>query len=447
MPAQELAKTILANSANLKGYWRFESGALTTDTQGTHTLTAISDPALGTGVFGGCADFDGNDAYSAVDHADWRPTGSYSVGAWFKCSSAVDGAIISNANINTGDYSGWELDLAPDGDLIVAHYPTNGGTTESAFRVESAVISSYSSNTWHHIVFTFNGTTGRIYYDGKMVGAAAMSPPAYDATNPPRIGCRVVNGANASIFTGSLDDVFLINGTALSADQIKELFEGRIYGELRPNQFGTTVGLWHLNGNSTDFSGNNNHGSDTAITYSAANGKLGQGAGFNGSSSIMNLVVGSSLNFANDVTICYWLKYANSGVVINRDTGGFWEFISRVSVTNKTIGFDVQNTSNAWLSIVSDNNSLPNAVWNFIALQKTATSLNIYINGALAKTGSFSGTGRSLNRNIVLGRRMDVEDEYLDGQIDEVSFHSTALTANQIRQIYAYQKGLLGRYA
>src|SRR6266481_77730 len=46
---------------------------------------------------------------------------------------------------------------------------------------------------------------------------------------------------------------------------------------------GSIMGLWHLNGNSVDASNKNHNGTDTLIVYSLANGKLGEGAGFNGS--------------------------------------------------------------------------------------------------------------------------------------------------------------------
>ena len=59
-------------------------------------------------------------------------------------------------------------------------------------------------------------------------------------------------------------------------------------GEYNGAGSGTTKLLAHLNGNSNDSSGNANNGSDTNITYSLANGKLGQGAGFNGSSSLID---------------------------------------------------------------------------------------------------------------------------------------------------------------
>ena len=46
-----------------------------------------------------------------------------------------------------------------------------------------------------------------------------------------------------------------------------------------------TRALYHLNGNATDSSGNARNGTGTAITYSLANGRLDQGAGFNNSTS------------------------------------------------------------------------------------------------------------------------------------------------------------------
>ena len=44
------------------------------------------------------------------------------------------------------------------------------------------------------------------------------------------------------------------------------------------------VAYYKLDGNSNDSVGTNN-GTDTAITYSVANGKINQGAGYNGSTS------------------------------------------------------------------------------------------------------------------------------------------------------------------
>ena len=85
----ELITTKQFVNTNLKAYYRFEDDALTTDSSGEgHTLTAISDPAEdASGKFGGAVALDGNDAYSATDHADFKPTGNFTVGCWVKTST------------------------------------------------------------------------------------------------------------------------------------------------------------------------------------------------------------------------------------------------------------------------------------------------------------------------------------------------------------------------
>jgi len=80
-------------------------------------------------------------------------------------------------------------------------------------------------------------------------------------------------------------------------------------GEYTGAGSGTTKLLLHLNGNNTDTSGNSNSSTDTAITYSQANGKFGQGAGFNGSSSIILITDNAALQGTGSHTIGLWVKF------------------------------------------------------------------------------------------------------------------------------------------
>lgn len=76
-----------------------------------------------------------------------------------------------------------------------------------------------------------------------------------------------------------------------------------------------TVGLWHLNGNSNDDSGNGNNGTDTAIVYGKQYGKFNEGAYFNGSNSDITFS-----NVAIDVTgftIIAWRYILNSNAYRN----------------------------------------------------------------------------------------------------------------------------------
>lgn len=69
--------------------------------------------------------------------------------------------------------------------------------------------------------------------------------------------------------------------------------------------------LYHLNGNSIDYSGNGQNGADTNISYAAAYGKFGQGAAFNGSSSKINIRAITTLT--GNFFIAFWISNVGSG--------------------------------------------------------------------------------------------------------------------------------------
>jgi hypothetical protein len=220
-----LYEETLFNDSNLVAYYRFESGALTTDssTKG-HTLTAISAPAEGTGRFGGAAVFDGtDDAYSCADHADFKPTGNFSIGCWVKTTD-TDGALFHSYSQNT-NRAGIRLIIVSGGKVQLL----SGKNTGTTIGVDAQLIVSATSitdNAWHFIVATWDGSYLRIYIDG-VSDATPVSwayAPAYAATNYVRIGCSNAAGSNSTFLAGSLDDIFLFNGKALSASEVDSLY-------------------------------------------------------------------------------------------------------------------------------------------------------------------------------------------------------------------------------
>lgn len=210
-------------------YYRFESGALTTDSSGnSHTLTAISDPAGTTGVFGGGVVLDGNDAYSAVNHADFRPTGNFTIFAWIKTSSAAQYGFFQSHSSNT-NYAGIFLgtDSGGTGVLRVGS-GKNTGTVLGTDRQNADGVTNICDNVWHFCVGTWDGSYLRVYVDGNLDNTAVAwaNAPAYAATNYVRVGCRNNSGTDIAFFTGSMDDCGLLNGTALSAEEIKGIYIG-----------------------------------------------------------------------------------------------------------------------------------------------------------------------------------------------------------------------------
>jgi len=279
----------------------------------------------------------------------------------------------------------------------------------------------------------------RIYVNGKCETSAAYSSGIVSKTGAVYIGTFY---DTSYLVNAVIDEVFILN-TALSADQIKELYEGRFIGELRPNQYGTTAGLWHLNGNSTDSSGNNNHGTDTAITYSQANGKFGQGAGFNGSSSKVSLGNVASLKPTTAVTVSCWINpttYANYQAIVVADGASSWTANHGYGLVHLTATNDVS----FWINNFS-NNVVSGAVvpggWHHVAGTYDKQNLKLYIDGALIGSDPYTSDIAYSTGAVAIGCGAELGQLFWNGKIDEVMISSTALTANQIRTMYALGVG------
>ena len=237
MPTPTELNSSSIDETNLKAYYRFSTGALTTDSSGAgHTLTAISDPAEVTGVFGKAADLDGNDAYSATDHADFKPTGNFSVGGWFKTSTAGWETIFASSDYKSGKWAGFLLYMY-SGHLSILSGKNTGAVSGTDYgEVWSTSAIHYNDGAWHFVVGTWDGTYLKLYVDGAQDGGniSWANAPVYLATNPVRVGCdyETNSAANINFMTGSLDDVWLFNGKALSATEIASLWThvGKVAG-------------------------------------------------------------------------------------------------------------------------------------------------------------------------------------------------------------------------
>ena len=212
-------------------------------------------------------------------------------------------------------------------------------------------------------------------------------------------------------------------------------------GEYIPNS--NTKLLLHLNGNSTDSSGNNNNGVDTAITYSQANGRFGQGAGFNGSSSYISVGNSASLQFGtNPFTINVWFKKA-----ANNYTGCFYHDNSSPKVFS--LGVSSDNTLFFYASdgtgvLLSSTITITDFNWHLLTVVVEATnSRKMYIDGVYNNisttnlTGGLTGTAvKTLGRNSLGGN-----SEYFNGSIDEVIIENRAWSASEVKKYYTNSRG------
>ena len=231
----EIAVSTLKSDSSLKAYYRFSTGALKTDSGNGagHTLTDISAPTEGTGVFGKCAVFAGDDAYSTADHADFKPTGNFSISLWVKASStAANQYLFQSLSINTA-YAGIAVYLrTTTTKAIYAYSGKNSGTTKSTDWEGITGSTQVGDGNWHLVVFTWDGSSLCLYVDGVSDATPVTwaNAPSYAVTNYVRVGDLCHNGDEEQFLTGSLDDVALWNGIALSQSYITELWRRRMGG-------------------------------------------------------------------------------------------------------------------------------------------------------------------------------------------------------------------------
>ena len=214
---------------------------------------------------------------------------------------------------------------------------------------------------------------------------------------------------------------------------------------------GITKLLLHLNGNSTDSSGNNNNGTDTNITYSLANGKFGQGAGFNGSSSFIS--VPNTIFTTTPITFSWWANTNNaiSGMILTNRNGAVIQWFRFLMNYNSgpattTFGFSSRNSSYVGYDYTVTM-TIPSGWNNFIVTINTGSNnVKTYLNGRLVGTGTLGSTDFYNSNARLIGMMLDygTSGEYYNGSLDELIFENRAWSAEEVKKYYTYSKGRFG---
>ncbi len=208
------------------GYWHFDEGAGTALSDASGSGNSGSAPPLAGHWLAGadcragnCYGFDGSTDYFQIDDAPSIRLQQVTVEAWFSTTnSSLSQAIVSK--LGSG---GYQLSLnsgsAACGSATLCFEASLGGARYAAAATPPAGV---SSNAWHHVAGSYDGSTVRLYLDGVEVASAVQAGPiTYDAA-PLCIGseasatdCRSGGG----FFFGAIDEVRLF-GRALSGAEV-----------------------------------------------------------------------------------------------------------------------------------------------------------------------------------------------------------------------------------
>ena len=179
----------------------------------------------GTTYTGGKVDqsfsLDGTDDSVIVAHDPSLNLTDFTFDAWVKPSRTTPGqwqAIITK-NVGPRPPSLWIYDT----NIVQVYFDPIGLAAGSA--------AALNLNNWHHVAATYDGSAVKIYINGVLdVSLPATGAPATN-TQPMHLGAGRDN--NANFFQGLIDEVEIFN-RALSADEIRAIYDAGSAGKIKP---------------------------------------------------------------------------------------------------------------------------------------------------------------------------------------------------------------------
>jgi hypothetical protein len=216
-------KVRLTQQQTLTHYWDFQNN---TDLIAGTIMTDIGTPTYTSGKFVNALTLNGSSQALKCDDNTFKPTGDFTVGMWVKSSyTAASQAIFQSWRVATSVASGFYIYTNITTGKISVQIAKNTGIV---LNTDYSLINGKTNvcdNVWHYVVCTYKNNMFKIYVDGALDGFGYSFAPVYNATTYTRIGVCTNDGTtNTSWFNGQIDDLFLINGSVLDEQTIREKY-------------------------------------------------------------------------------------------------------------------------------------------------------------------------------------------------------------------------------
>jgi hypothetical protein len=457
--------TIIVNDVNGdRSEWRYPTirdsqfsvyAALDSQTSVADDQRPKSDSTNGTfqggmtrGNSGGSAyQFDGVDDYISFDNTNNPYTfanTTFSVSGWIKTTSTSQ-LVVTKDYAATG--SGWGITITALGNLQFGLKGTGGNI--AATRDSTVTV---NDNQWHHFVAILTTSTtvqasndGLIYIDGVFGQGARTSVTTYvSPTTALEIGRRRVNGG---YFNGLIDGIEIFD-YALTTDQIATLYNNGVRGASyagsmsMPSLQNATFGFCPAKDQSS--APTDQFTSDTSQNGTFMNGATYATEGnatyysFDG----INDSVKVSWTRQNTWTFSFggWARshsdttqqevFSFAKIGNNSDTAsiGF-----RGDVAGDPIRVMIRDGSNTTLYCDSSMSFVPNTWYHVFATIESGSSIQLYINGSLACSGSGTTVTTVSTDLFSIGRMERLTPAYpFSGEVDDVLAYMRVLSATEI---------------
>ncbi len=405
------------------------SGTIAYDSMGVNDGT-VNGASWTTGVNGSALSFDGVNDYMQIDDPviDGYP---FTVCAWIRTNASGDDMVIASLadSSRSNSYYGIFIDH-PRGIGIRAR---NTATREVFGSTDVA------DGQWHYVVGVFaSDSERRLYVDG-VLEATDTSASTYNSDADAWSTGRWPTSLPDAYFEGDIDEV-CVNGTAWSDAQVVAQYASYM------SQSTVNDAWWRFEGtgDALDSIGDN----DGVFVEDAT-----RGSGVNGSALVVggrddyvSVPDGADLDLLEEGTIEAWINmdsYLSYSGIVHKGEENDW--------SDEAYTLQFYNTRKVLLGILNEDGDdvtlesttyLADDTWYHLVGTWDASSLKIYVNGALENTAPNTvGSARNSDGSLQLGAQLTEDysgyDKFgFNGIVDEVRLYHRALDAGEVQQQY-----------
>lgn len=438
---------------NLVSWFAGEQNAL--DSKSNNHGATQNGATFASGKVGQAFSLDGNNDYvSTVDSADYDfGTGDFAIESWIISPNSTGAQrIISAGSQADGANNLWSFGYGTIwGSGIRLNFAKfNGGGFNDYTSDELPML----PNTWHHVAVVRSGATIRFYFDRNPAGTLNINPA--DTFNGGGAGAVIgaryaANPSNVIEFAnGRLDEVSIYK-RALSVAEISTIYNAGTSGKCKPtglNPAANQIAWFAGDGDTRDFIGLNPNGILRGDTNYRV-GKVGQSFNLDGSGDYIEVPADADHRPATQLTAEGWFKFNNLNnfphlVGLGLRGSDRNSYVMWFGNGNIRIGYSDSGSN----FIFYDTGFVPNSgTFYHLAMAlntddagANANTFKLYVNGAQVFSGAAAGSiyydANPYPLTIGADINNDVPDFPLNGQIDEVSLYSRALSAPEIAAIY-----------
>lgn len=214
-------------SSSLVAAYKFNTGALTTDSKGSNTLTnegTVTETASGKSGYGAVlADSSAQYFKIATAGSDFSFGSKMTMSAWVKFTTIDSDDIYTIFLGNSGDhYIGYNVRYLSSNYVTYSYLRTDSGAYSYNGASEGFASWTPTAGTWYHLVMTVDLTAGQLkyYVDGTLKVTITTAGTSLTAMSNLYIGSELGTSRHLN---ATLDEVYFFKGHAATQDEVTAL--------------------------------------------------------------------------------------------------------------------------------------------------------------------------------------------------------------------------------